>query len=182
MDVLLALLAGLLSATGVYLLLQRSLLRMVFGIILLSNAANLVLLAAGRTLRAAPPIVPEGLAAPTEAVANPLPQALVLTAIVIGFGLAAFAFALLYRTYLTFGTLDADVLAAAPDASPGRGPASKPEDAPAPEAPASDAPASDAPASDAPASDAPASGAPAGGAPDSGASSAGSPPAERAGR
>jgi multicomponent Na+:H+ antiporter subunit C len=118
MDVLLALLAGLLTATGVYLLLQRSLLRMVFGVILLSNAANLVVLAAGRTLRAAPPIVPEGMMAPVDPLANPLPQALVLTAIVIGFGLAAFAFALLYRTYAAFGTLDADVLAAASDDPP----------------------------------------------------------------
>ena len=118
MDVLLALLAGVLAAAGTYLLLWRSLLRMLFGVILLSNAANLVLLVAGRTMRAAPPIVPEGMAAPAAAVANPLPQALVLTAIVIGFGLAAFAFVLAYRTYTTFGTLDPDALAAAPEALP----------------------------------------------------------------
>jgi multicomponent Na+:H+ antiporter subunit C len=84
---------------------------MLFGVILLSNAVNLVLFVAGRTMRAAPPIVPEGLAAPAAAVANPLPQALILTAIVIGFGLAAFAFVLLSRVYATFGTLDADELA-----------------------------------------------------------------------
>jgi multicomponent Na+:H+ antiporter subunit C len=109
-DVLLALLAGLLTAAGVYLMLRRSLVRMLFGVILLSNAVNLVLFAAGRTTRAAPPIIPEGEAAAVGAVANPLPQALILTAIVIGFGLVAFAFVLLYRTYTTFGTLDADVL------------------------------------------------------------------------
>jgi multicomponent Na+:H+ antiporter subunit C len=111
MDVLLALLAGLLTAAGVYLLLQRSLLRMLFGVILLSNAVNLILFVAGRTMRAAPPIVPDGLTAPAEAVANPLPQALILTAIVIGFGLVAFTLVLLYRTTVTFNTLDADELA-----------------------------------------------------------------------
>lgn len=116
MDVLLALLAGVLTAAGVYLMLRRSLLRMLFGVILLSNAVNLVLFAAGRTTRAAPPIIPDGLSAPAGAVANPLPQALILTAIVIGFGLVAFAFVLLYRTYATFGTLDADDLAAEPEA------------------------------------------------------------------
>ena len=115
MDVLFALLAGVLTAAGVYLLLRRSLVRMLFGVILLSNAVNLVLFAAGRTTRAAPPIIPEGLSAPAGAVANPLPQALILTAIVIGFGLVAFAFVLLYRTYATFGTVDADDLAREPE-------------------------------------------------------------------
>ena len=110
MDLLLALLAGVLTTAGVYLLCQRSMLRMLFGIIVLSNAVNLVVLVAGRTLRAAPPIVPEGALAPVAAVANPLPQALVLTAIVISFGLVAFALVLLYRTYATFGTLDVDRL------------------------------------------------------------------------
>lgn len=118
MDILLALLAGVLTAAGVYLLLQRSLLRMLFGIILLSNAVNLILFVGGRTLRAAAPIIPEGATAPLEAVANPLPQALILTAIVIGFGLVAFAFVLLSRTYATFGTLDADELASLPERAP----------------------------------------------------------------
>ena len=118
MDVLLALLAGLLTAAGVYLLLQRSLLRMLFGVILLSNAVNLILFVAGRTMRAAPPIVPDGLTAPAAAVANPLPQALILTAIVIGFGLVAFAFVLLSRASATFETLDADELATLPEQRP----------------------------------------------------------------
>ena len=111
MDVLLAVLAGVLTAAGVYLLLHRSLLRVLFGVLLLSNAVNLIILVAGRTMRAAPPIVPEGMTLPAAAVANPLPQALVLTAIVIGFGLVAFAVVLVYRAYATFGTLDADELA-----------------------------------------------------------------------
>lgn len=120
MDVLLAVLAGVLTAAGVYLLLHRSLLRVLFGVILLSNAVNLIILVAGRTMRAAPPIVPEGMALPAAAVANPLPQALVLTAIVIGFGLVAFALVLVYRTYATFGTLDADALALQSEEEEGR--------------------------------------------------------------
>jgi multicomponent Na+:H+ antiporter subunit C len=118
MDVLLALLAGLLTAAGVYLLLQRSLLRMLFGVILLSNAVNLILFVAGRTMRAAPPIVPDGMSAPAATVANPLPQALILTAIVIGFGLVAFALVLLFRASATFNTLDADELARLPERTP----------------------------------------------------------------
>lgn len=52
--------------------------------------------------------MPEGLAAPPELVANALPQALILTAIVIGFGLLAFALALVFRSYQVTGTLDTD--------------------------------------------------------------------------
>jgi multicomponent Na+:H+ antiporter subunit C len=112
MIVLLAGLVGVLVTCGVYLILRRTLLRVLFGIVLLSNAVNLALLTVGRVLRAAPPILPEGATAPVAAAANPLPQALVLTAIVIGFGLVAFALVLVYRVYWTFDTIDTDDLAA----------------------------------------------------------------------
>ena len=108
MEVVLALLVGVLVATSVYLMLARNLLRFVFGLVLLSNAANLTIFASGRLTRANPPLVPEGLSAPPELVANALPQALILTAIVIGFGLLAFALALILRAYRTLGTLDSD--------------------------------------------------------------------------
>jgi multicomponent Na+:H+ antiporter subunit C len=107
METLLAILAGVLVASGIYLLLERSLLRFVFGLMLLSNGANLVILAAGRVAGRLPPLA-AGAEAPPAAAANPLPQALVLTAIVIGFGLAAFTLALLSRGYLALGTLNAD--------------------------------------------------------------------------
>jgi multicomponent Na+:H+ antiporter subunit C len=107
METLLALLAGILVAAGVYLMLERSLLRFVFGLMLLSNGVNLVVLAAGRVAGRLPPLAGDG-AAPPAGSANPLPQALVLTAIVIGFGLAAFTLALLNRGWLALGTLDAD--------------------------------------------------------------------------
>lgn len=108
METLLALLIGILVAASVYLMLARNVLRFLFGLVLLSNAANLTIFAAGRLTRAAPPLVPDGLSAPAGLVANALPQALILTAIVISFGLLAFALALIFRVYQELGTLDSD--------------------------------------------------------------------------
>lgn len=108
METVLALLVGVLVAAGVYLMLARNVLRFIFGLVLLGNAANLAILTAGRLTRAKPPLVPDGLTTPDGVVANALPQALILTAIVIGFGLLAFALALVYRVYRSLGTLDGD--------------------------------------------------------------------------
>ena len=108
MEALLAMAVGVLVAAAVYLMLARNLMRFLFGMVLLSNAANLTIFAAGRLTEGAPPIVPVGADAPVGVVANALPQALVLTAIVIGFGLFAFALVLLFRAYTTLGTLNAD--------------------------------------------------------------------------
>lgn len=106
----LALVVGILFAAGVYLVLRRNLLKLIFGLVLLSNAVNLLIFTVGRLTRASPPLVPPGHVVPIEPFANPLPQALILTAIVIGFGLVAFALVLLYRTYESLGTVDADEL------------------------------------------------------------------------
>lgn len=111
MEPALAILIGVLTSAGVYLLLRRSLLRMLFGLILLSNAVNLLILTVGGLSRGNPPLIGSGETSLAAGAANPLPQALVLTAIVIGFGLIAFALILVYRTYATTGTLDADVIA-----------------------------------------------------------------------
>ncbi len=108
METVLAVLVGILVAASVYLMLARNLLRFLFGLVLLSNAANLTIFAAGRLTEAAPPLVPKGMLGPTETVANALPQALILTAIVIGFGLLAFTLVLVYRGYRTLGTLESD--------------------------------------------------------------------------
>ena len=110
MQALLALLIGVLTAAGVYLMLRRNLLRKIFGLVLLSNAVNLLVFTMGRATRVGPPLVPEGATLPVEPYANPLPQALVLTAIVIGFGLVAYALVLVYRNYATLGTMDAEQL------------------------------------------------------------------------
>ena len=111
MEPVLALVVGALFACGIYLMLRRNLLRFVFGLILISNGANLLIFTAGRLTRGSPPLVQGGADLPAGAVANALPQALVLTAIVIGFGLVSFALVLLMRAYQALGTLDTDEMA-----------------------------------------------------------------------
>lgn len=87
-----AIAAGALLASGVYLLLAPSAQRVAIGFLLLSNGINLfVLTAAGMPEGAAPPLIRGGAAAST---ADPLPQAFILTAIVIGFGMTAFLLAM----------------------------------------------------------------------------------------
>lgn len=108
MEALLAITIGALVAAAVYLMLSGHLLRFIFGLVLISNAANLVIFTAGRMTEGAPPLIGEGADAPSGLVANALPQALVLTAIVIGFGLFALALTLVWRAWATFGTLQAD--------------------------------------------------------------------------
>ena len=108
MDALLAISIGILVAAAVYLMLARHVLRFIFGLVLISNAANLTIFTAGRLTEGSPPLIAEGADAPAGLVANALPQALVLTAIVIGFGLFAFALILMFRAYTTLGTLDSD--------------------------------------------------------------------------
>lgn len=108
MEIVLAALVGFLVAAGAYLMMSGQLVRFLFGLVLLSNAANLVIFAAGRLTYASPPFVPEGAQLPDPSVANALPQALILTAIVIGFGLLAFALALAFRAYQSLGTVVMD--------------------------------------------------------------------------
>jgi multicomponent Na+:H+ antiporter subunit C len=108
MEALFAIVVGVLVATAVYLMLARNVLRFIFGLVLISNAANLTIFVAGRLTPGAPPLIPEGELAPVGEVANALPQALVLTAIVIGFGLFAFALVLMFRAYTSLGTLYSD--------------------------------------------------------------------------
>lgn len=97
MNVTTALIAAVLVGSGVYLLLQRTLSRIVLGIALIAHAANLLLLLAGGRA-GSPPIV--GAFAEGDRVADPLPQALALTAIVISFGITAFLLALAYRSWV----------------------------------------------------------------------------------
>lgn len=111
-----ALAFGVLVAVAAYLILSRNVLRVVLGLLVLSNAANLSLFIAGRMESATPPLVPAGEA--TIAVsANPLPQALILTAIVISFSLAAFTIALFEAANRRLGTVDSDEMRVAEPAS-----------------------------------------------------------------
>ena len=90
-------LIGVLASAGVYLLLERNLTRMLLGLLLISNAINLLILNAGGP-SGNPPV--RGRTSGTEtATADPLAQAMILTAIVITMGVAAFVLALTYRSY-----------------------------------------------------------------------------------
>lgn len=108
METLLAAITGLFFALGVYLLLRRSLVQVLLGIMFLSHAANLVIFVSGGLRRDVAPMIAADGSPPAEAYADPLPQALILTAIVIGFGLLAFALALVMRTQSRLGTDDVD--------------------------------------------------------------------------
>ncbi|RIL06684.1 MAG: cation:proton antiporter [Proteobacteria bacterium] len=110
MEVLLAILIGVMFGASVYLMLSRNWVRYLFGFIVISNAVNLLLFAVGRVELGRPALVPPGLAAPDGPVANSLPQALILTAIVIGFGLLAFALVLASRAWAELGTVDVDAM------------------------------------------------------------------------
>ncbi len=104
---------GALVTASVYLLLARDLSRVLIGFVLFGTAANLTILAAGRIGSATPPLVPADATTLAATAANALPQALILTAIVIGFGLAAFALMLIVRVYAAFGTIASEEIQAA---------------------------------------------------------------------
>ena len=76
------------------------------GVVLLGNSVNLTLFVSGRIGPIAPPLIPRGLDVPPQAIANPLPQALVLTAIVISFSFFVFLLVLAYRAYQDLETDD----------------------------------------------------------------------------
>ena len=119
MELVYSLLVGAMVAASVYLMLAKDLMRFLFGLILISNAANLAIFTSGRLLTGRPPLIEDGAVIPDGIVANALPQALVLTAIVIGFGLYAFALVLAFRAHGALGTLDTDQMRIAePKADP----------------------------------------------------------------
>lgn len=95
----LALVIGGLYASAFYMMLRRSMTKTLIGLILLSNAANLLIFVAARLTVGAPALVAEGALAPAGPVADPLAQAFILTAIVIGFGVLAFAVVLIHRAH-----------------------------------------------------------------------------------
>ena len=100
----LILLDGLFFAASVYLMLSRHIIRILIGVALLGNAVNLLLFVAGRVTREVPPVISGDTLAASAA--NPLPQALILTAIVISFSFFAFLMVLGYRAWQTLKTDD----------------------------------------------------------------------------
>jgi len=108
MEILLALVVGGLYAGGVYLLLRPSPVKLVIGLAMLSNAVNLLIFVAGGLTRGSSPLIESGAMRPAEPFADPLPQAFILTAIVIAFGVLAFTLVLFRRAADTLGVENLD--------------------------------------------------------------------------
>lgn len=99
-EIMVATSIAVMVASGIFLILRARTFPVVLGLMLLGYAVNLFLFGMGRLNIGMPPIIREGV----EVYADPLPQALVLTAIVIGFGMVAFAITLAVKGYVVLGT------------------------------------------------------------------------------
>ena len=109
MELVFAILVGGLYAAGLYLVMQRSLVRLIIGLALLGHAANVLIFVAAGVTPGRAPVVAEG-ATTIQGAADPLPQALILTAIVIGFAVLAFFLVLAQRACAVAATEDLDAL------------------------------------------------------------------------
>jgi multicomponent Na+:H+ antiporter subunit C len=107
MEGVIALVVGVILTTGTYLLMRRSTVRLILGLLMLTHAANLVIFTGAGLRRGSPPLLG---VEDIEVYADPLPQALILTAIVIGFGLTAFTLVLAYRVNRSIESDDLDEL------------------------------------------------------------------------
>lgn len=108
-----AIVSGILIAFAVYLVLSRWAIRMLLGIFILGNGTHLLIFITGRLTRETPPLIAPAAEGAGTTIANPVPQALILTAIVISFSLFCFLLVLVYRIFEELGTLDTDALRAA---------------------------------------------------------------------
>lgn len=108
MEVTFSIVVGALFAISVYLLLSGSLVRLLLGIFVLGNATHLMIFVVGRLTQNAPPLIPSDLKVAETVIANPLPQALILTAIVISFSLFSFLLVLAFRAYQALETVETD--------------------------------------------------------------------------
>ncbi len=108
MDSLLAYVIGILFACAIYMMLRRSIVKLVIGLMILGNAANIMIFTVPGMRRSAPPLIPANASTLQIPVADPLPQALILTAIVISFGVLAFAVVLIHRAFEVVKTDDLD--------------------------------------------------------------------------
>ena len=110
MELLLVITIGILYGSGIYTILRRSMVKLLIGLILLANGANLLIFLLGDITKGKPPVIPEETDVFIAPYADPIPQALILTAIVISFGLQAFSIILLKRVYIVTGSDDLDEL------------------------------------------------------------------------
>jgi multicomponent Na+:H+ antiporter subunit C len=108
METVLAFACGIMAAASIYLMLAGNIIRFIFGLVIATNAVNLLIFVGGRLSSTRPPLIADPAKKIHEPVANALPQALILTAIVIGFALLTFVFILFYRTYQSLGTIDTE--------------------------------------------------------------------------
>jgi multicomponent Na+:H+ antiporter subunit C len=105
MEIVVAVVVGVLFASGTYMLLRRSIVKLLIGLGLLGHGANLLLFTVGYLRRGAAPILEAG-----HPITDPVPQALLLTTIVIGFGVSTFVLVLAYRASEATGHDDLDEL------------------------------------------------------------------------
>ncbi len=116
MSVLLSIAIGVLFAAGVYMLLRRSFVKLIIGLGLIGHAANLLIITAAGVYypetrgRGLPPLIREGETTLVPGSADPIPPALILTAIVISFAIVSYAIVLIRRTYQEVGTDDLDAM------------------------------------------------------------------------
>lgn len=110
MEILVAVTIGVVYAAALYQMLRRGVVRVVMGIALLSQAVNLLIFVAGGLWEGKPAFVASGAEVLPPGSADPLPQALILTAIVISFGVLAFTLAMVHRADQSTGTDDVDEL------------------------------------------------------------------------
>jgi multicomponent Na+:H+ antiporter subunit C len=108
MELLLAIVVGVLYATGLFLMLRRRLAQLIIGLSLMSHGTNILIFTSAGLTRSHPPIIPEGSVTAPAVFADPVPQALILTAIVIGFGVVAFTLVLSHRVQVASGSDDID--------------------------------------------------------------------------
>ncbi|GAB5461970.1 MULTISPECIES: Na+/H+ antiporter subunit C [Hoeflea] len=108
MEPLFALLVGALFTVAIYLFMSKHIIRVLMGAAILSNGVNLLIFTAGRITREVPPIIGADSDVLQASAANPLPQALVLTAIVIAFSFFAFLLVLGYRAFQKLDTDNSD--------------------------------------------------------------------------
>lgn len=111
MEILMSIVIGIVFAVSVYLLLSKNLIRVILGTLTISHGVHLLLITMSELQRGAPPLLDLG----EESFTDPLPQALVLTAIVIAFGVTSMLLVMGYRTYKAHETEDLDKLRGSAD-------------------------------------------------------------------
>ncbi|MBE9428716.1 Na+/H+ antiporter Mnh1 subunit C [Staphylococcus epidermidis] len=111
MEIIMIFVSGILTAISVYLVLSKSLIRIIMGTTLLTHAANLFLITMGGLKHGKAPIYEKS----TQSYVDPIPQALILTAIVIAFATTAFFLVLAFRTYKELGTDNVESMKGVPE-------------------------------------------------------------------